>query len=189
MKKIALTVLISVSSASAMAEGNFYVGADIAKSNYDAITNFKAKNKGMGFAVQGGYEARTSEYFALGAEVEYLKQSGVEYSANMGSISAKSDINVSSVNFNLKPKLYLGNLYLATPVGGAYVMVDGKVEASAKIMGQTIKVSQKPFSDGFGLTYGAEIGYDIMEQFTVKAGAKKVIAESTTFYAGVGYKF
>ncbi|PKF80907.1 hypothetical protein CW749_03800 [Vibrio sp. vnigr-6D03] len=189
MKKIAISILLSAVSATAFAEGSFYFGADVVNSNYNNISSFKAKSKGMGFAVQGGYEARTSDLFALGAEVEYFKQGGVEYNANFSGIKASSEINVSAINFNLKPKLYLGNLYLATPVGAAYVSANGTVEASTKILGKTYKVSQKPFTDGFGLTFGAEIGYDIMEQFTIKAGAKKVVAESTSLYAGIGYKF
>ncbi|WP_104400404.1 outer membrane beta-barrel protein [Vibrio penaeicida] len=183
MKKLALTLLMSAISASAIAEGRFYVGADLSKDTYELAPGAEFKSDGMGFAIQGGYDARFSEMFSVATELEYAKYSNAKVTSTIPFVGKFSfDQKLSTISLNLKPKLYVGNVYVGAPLGLGYGMVD----QGATIQNQLISGN---IVNGVVIHYGAELGIDIMEQFVVKGGYKKNTLNYSSFYAGIGYKF
>ncbi|BDU36307.1 porin family protein [Vibrio nigripulchritudo] len=187
MKKIAISLLLTTVSTMAMAEGSFYVGADLAKDKYTGLEGNDVKSDGMGFAFQGGYESRTSDIFALATEVEYTKYSDATLEFSIPNFAkSKSTVKSSTISLNIKPKLYIGNFYVGAPLGLGYAMVSG--ESKMNILGTNISAGTGPQS-GLSFNYGAEIGFDIMDQFVVKGGAKFTTLQYSSFYAGIGYKF
>jgi len=180
MKKtvLALSIIISSLSASAIARDGAYVSGAYSMMYHDSIFNSNNEVKD-GYAVAAGYDFAFGSFFSLGTEFEYKNLGSTTES--IGSDSIK--VAMVSMGVNLVPKVYLGdNFNLLAKLG--YHKIDVDVTTTFASPSPSAKASDNATLIGLGL------GYDFNSHLALQTTYEiHNISGYNTASANVGIKF
>lgn len=180
MKKtvLALSIIISSLSTSAMARDGAYVSGAYSMMYHDAIiaTQNDVKN---GYAVAAGYDFSFGNFFSLGTELEYKNLGSSTESIASDSIK----VSMSSMGINLVPRIYFGDQFsLLAKLG--YHKVDADITTTFVMPSPSASASDNASLIGFGL------GYDFNSHLALQTTYEiHNISGYNTASANVGLKF
>lgn len=221
MKKKALSLMVLgtvVASTSVQANENWYVAADVFKTELDAelvAESFAGSSKmgsstGVGIAL--GTEYQYSNGLSLAWEFEYIHFGTFTKSwmvQNPDFDKVKADIEAQSLNFNVKPKYYFSGsgFYLGAIAGVGVTKTDLKltaVDLKLTTKSNNPSTGNQTTSDDdsdFGFNYGVEAGYEFTSGVVVSGGYRassleigvegggELDLDFDSFYVGVEYHF
>ncbi|EDP58695.1 outer membrane beta-barrel protein [Vibrio sp. AND4] len=194
MKKVLPLLVLGAAfaSASVQAEGNWYIGADVLKSDIKDATELQFSSA-TGFSVAVGKELQYSENFKLALEGEYINHGRFEGKYGQ---SLKYSIEGYGFNLNAKPKYHFSGtgFYVGAVAGLGLMVAEWEVKSSAE------EVSVKTDNSDTVFNYGAEVGYEFASGLIISGGYRvssvtieykglEYGADLEGLYAGVDYKF
>ena len=204
-KALSLMALGAVAaSTSVQANDNWYVAADVLKTELDVDSSKWGSSTGVGIAF--GKEYQYSNGLRLAWEFEYIHFGTFTESSTATRYNyfakSKSEIEAQSFNFNVKPKYYFSDsgLYLGAIAGVGVTKADLTWTFETNLPYVENESGSYDGSD-FSFNYGVEAGYQFTSGVVVSGGyrASSVAIDEEgggesdldfdSFFVGVEYHF
>ena len=196
-----------VASTSVQANENWYVAADVFKTELDAelVAESSKMGSSTGVGIALGTEYQYSNGLSLAWEFEYIHfgtftQSWMVQHPDFDKV--KADIEAQSLNFNVKPKYYFSGsgFYLGAIAGVGVTKADLTLTSESNDPSIGNQTASDDGSD-FGFNYGVEAGYEFTSGVVVSGGYRassvaigvegggELDLDFDSFYVGVEYHF
>ena len=196
-----------VASTSVQANENWYVAADVFKTELDAelVAESSKMGSSTGVGIALGTEYQYSNGLSLAWEFEYIHfgtftQSWMVQHPDFDKV--KADIEAQSLNFNVKPKYYFSGsgFYLGAIAGVGVTKADLTLTSESNDPSIGNQTASDDGSD-FGFNYGVEAGYEFTSGVVVSGGYRassvaigvkgggEVDLDFDSFFVGVEYHF